>query len=80
MHVIHANPLQIYLKVKQIKKFVMRINMYQEIIDPPADVWPDYEIYLDWLEDQAQEYKEDEEAAKFAFEAQRYERIYGRYL
>lgn len=47
--------------------------MYREIIDPPDDVWPEEDTTLDWLDDLAQEYAEDEAAALHAYEC----KIYG---
>ena len=52
--------------------------MYQEIIDPPDNnLWPDYEIFLDWLQDQENEYKDNEAAAKHAYEMRRLDNLYG---
>lgn len=73
MHVIHANPSHIFLKVKQIKIFVIRNDMYQELIDPPSFDWEEYEIYLDWLEDHLSDYDGNESAAEYAYQNRLYQ-------
>ena len=50
--------------------------MYQEIIDPPADVWGKNHLdTLDWLDDLAREYAEDEAAALHSFECRVYNEL-----
>lgn len=53
--------------------------MLEKDIDPPVlDLWPDYEGYLDWLEDHRNDYyKDNEEAAKDAYTLKRLEERYG---
>ena len=53
--------------------------MYKEIIDPPDDIFPEEDESLDWLDDLAQEYAEDETAALHAYECKIYREPNRRY-
>ena len=80
MHVIHANRLPNFLKPnsvqKVIKEFAIRIVMLEKEIDPPVDFWPEERNEtLDWLEDLAREYQEDEAAALHAYECRIYNEL-----
>ena len=58
--------------------------MYQEIIDPPEDFWPEDHKDLSWLDDlardEANEYYDNEAAALHAFECRIYGEPHRRYV